>query len=1171
MEDTDKEDWFLEGIHMTLFRFFYPVVHWRYFLSLPALVVFLYSYLPLAKADRPQHILLLYSYGYGGRGVELFSEGFFEAIAEMGFSASNVYAEYLDLQRNKDVPGYRQELLDIIRKKNEQRHIEVVVTVQQPALEFLLAEGKDIAPQAQVITIQNRPLPEKQMNNRRIVGEFNQFDIRGTLELALELFPQTRRVVFVSGSSAADILVAEEAARVAESWARQLEFDYTKGMALDDILQKVAYLPLHSVIIFTQYNNDAKGHAALAYEVENKVIKAANAPVFGFYDYNLRNGGIGGSVIPVEASGRRAARLAIDALNGAPLLNTGKLREGECVPMFDWRQIQRWGGDASRLPANTVFINRPPSVWRQYGLVITGTLLFILVQSASIVALIINIRRRKVAENILGLSKQRLQDTLQTALDGFWRVDMQGHLLQVNDAYCQMSGYTEQELLTMRVADFEANEKAEEVAARMHQCVACGSDRFESRHFHKDGTTFDVEVNLLYKSYDGGQFVVFLKDITSRKQTEKALRESEERYRTIVDDQVEMVSRFSSDGTFTYVNREFCQFFGKREEEIVGTKWTPVAYEADVPIIIEKLGQLSIETPIVTIENRVFDAQGKLRWFQFTNHALFDPKGVLREIQSVGRDITDRIRAEEQIKLEAELTEKAINAFNDTFFIFDPRTGRAVRWNEAFRRISGYSDQEIRSLKTPDAYYGPQDLAKAAQVVEATMQGKVGTVELSLITKSGRQVLTEYTAALFDLGPDYPQNIVAIGRDVTDRRQAEKELLEAKELAEAANEAKSVFLANMSHEIRTPLNGVLGMLQLLEMASPTDEQKEYILAAKKSSKRLTRLLSEILDLSRIEAGKLILQDSEFVVKELKDSLAELFAIAAQEKSLRLEFFIDERTPPFLIGDEPRLLQILFNLVGNAIKFTEKGTIRVEVAPLPQAGKTNARVLFTVSDTGIGVTEDQLKDIFEPFVQAEGSFTRRFQGAGLGLSIVRRLVKMMGGELAIDSTIGEGTTIYLSLPFKLPIANQARTEQLTPVPLPLAEKRLRLLFAEDDEENLHTGKRMLEKLGYSVTTATNGQEALQRLSEQDFDLILMDIQMPVMDGVEATIAIRSGQAGHDKANIPIIAMTAYAMVGDKEKLLAAGMNDYISKPVDIEELKGVIERMMAKEASGGKSR
>ena len=380
----------------------------------------------------------------------------------------------------------------------------------------------------------------------------------------------------------------------------------------------------------------------------------------------------------------------------------------------------------------------------------------------------------------------------------------------------------------------------------------------------------------------------------------------------------------------------------------------------------------------------------------------------------------------------------------------------------------------------------------------------------------------------------------------------------------AANQAKSEFLANMSHEIRTPLNGVMGMLQLLKTTGLDEEQNDYLSTAIKSSKRLSGLLSDILDLSRIESGKLAIMEAELDLIEFRDSVLETFQVAAAMKGVTLDFSTAANMPQRLISDVARLRQILFNLVGNAIKFTEKGVVRVAVNPLQERDGQILKVLFTVSDTGIGIADEQLKNIFEPFVQVDGSYTRQFQGAGLGLSIVRKLVRLMGGDLAIESTQGQGTTIYLSMDCKLLGEASLAVKKLPQAQVVLIKQLPRVLLAEDEAVNRISFQRLLEKAGYPVNVATNGQEALKLLREQEFDVILMDIQMPVMDGVEATKHIRT--SGTSNANIPIIAMTAYTMTGDKEKFLAAEMNDYISKPVDMKELEEVIERVMARPLS-----
>ena len=377
-----------------------------------------------------------------------------------------------------------------------------------------------------------------------------------------------------------------------------------------------------------------------------------------------------------------------------------------------------------------------------------------------------------------------------------------------------------------------------------------------------------------------------------------------------------------------------------------------------------------------------------------------------------------------------------------------------------------------------------------------------------------------------------------------------------RDAALAASVAKSAFLANMSHEIRTPLNGIMGMLQLLEPLSLTDEQKKYIGMALVSGQRLTALLSDILDISRIEAGKLVLTPAPFDLFELRASVETLFSIPAREKGISLDVELDERLPRRLIGDELRLRQILFNLVGNSIKFTAAGSVRVQFWKLPHTREGECRVLCCVEDSGEGIRDDALPVIFEPFVQGEGSYVRRHQGAGLGLAIVARLVHMMGGSLAIDSS-GTGTTVCLSLP--LGVADQDAGDDAAPTRAADRQKvrKLRILLAEDDAVNMLAASRILEKAGHAVARATDGGQVLALLREKDFDLILMDIQMPVMDGLQTTAAIRAdGTLGH-RSRIPVVAMTAYAMTGDAEKFLAAGMDAYVSKPLDARTLCEVV--------------
>ena len=531
-------------------------------------------------------------------------------------------------------------------------------------------------------------------------------------------------------------------------------------------------------------------------------------------------------------------------------------------------------------------------------------------------------------------------------------------------------------------------------------------------------------------------------------------------------------------------------------------------------------------------------------------------------ILSIARDITERKAVQKERRRLRHDYQGLFTKMQEGFAVHEivhgasdaPVDVRFVAANPAFKELVGLEPNDVIGKSFYELFPDVEDLL-IQRYSEVATSGKPISFDKYFEMTKKHVMVTAFQNA--------PNQFACILTDITSQKAAEQKLKSAKRMAEAANRIKSDFLANMSHEIRTPLNGIVGMLQLLDGTPLDEKQREFIHAATVSSRRLTKLLCDILDHSRIEAGRLSLEDESFNAHDLFSQLKDLFMVTAKQKALDFSVTMDESIPSALRGDVDRLSQILTNLLGNAMKFTPEGSVRLEAYRLSTVRPGTCRVLFKVSDTGIGIADDTVEHLFSPFIQASGGYTRKFEGVGLGLSICKKLVRLMRGGICLVSNPGKGTEFYVSVTFEMAEENSLEKGNAGKGGVSSCRGK-RILVAEDDEINSFAIRNILDLTHAAVSCVTNGQEALEKLHDEDFDLVLMDIQMPVKNGLEATRAIRQGECGEGKAGIPIIALTAYAMAKDKQKLIEAGVDDYVVKPLDQGKLFAAMDRCLSPE-------
>ncbi|MER2998289.1 PAS domain S-box protein [Pontibacter populi] len=630
-------------------------------------------------------------------------------------------------------------------------------------------------------------------------------------------------------------------------------------------------------------------------------------------------------------------------------------------------------------------------------------------------------------------------------------------------------------------------------------------------------------------------------DITAQRQANKQLKDSEELYRLLSENSKDVISLHELSGRYIFISKAVEEMLGYAVSDVIGNVPKRLIHADDYEQL--RIGFRDVlEKKINTnVEHRLVRKDGGIVWVETNLKPLLDTDGNVVKVQSSARDISARRENAEALKHSEKKYRDLIN-YSQAYICAHDMEGTILSVNPYLLNVLGYTEEEMVGNQLR-SFFPEAHRENFNQYIDKFKNSNNVEGVLCILNKEKQERYLYYQNYKVE-EPGIPAYIIGLAQDITDRLETEQELKRAKEAAEESAKVKENFLANMSHEIRTPMNGILGMAGLMQKTNLDDAQNNFLKIIRQSAENLLVVINDILDVAKIEAGKLDLEQIPFHLGDAIRNTFQTLTYKAEEKEIGYSFEAYHEQCPVVIGDPYRLNQVLLNLLNNAIKFTDEGSVTLKCRLLKET-IDNLTLEVEVADTGIGIPENKLDIIFDGFTQAYSSITRKYGGSGLGLSICKNLVEMQGGNIWVESEEGKGSSFKFTLTYDKAKDNQRVNDNNAEIDFDSLEP-LHVLIAEDNEINIFLAQSILEGWNFTVDVAQNGSEAVKMAVANTYDVILMDIQMPEMSGIDATLAIR---ANPDKkiADVPIIALTANAFKGDAERYLAAGMNDYISKP------------------------
>ena len=754
-------------------------------------------------------------------------------------------------------------------------------------------------------------------------------------------------------------------------------------------------------------------------------------------------------------------------------------------------------------------------------------------------------------------SESRLRAIADTAVDGMVMIDAQGRVQSFNAAAERILGWRPDEVVGQNVSMLMPEPDRSRHDTYLQRYLqgqgggVVGANSREVLALRPDGNTVPIRIAVGRVPLDGEPvFVGFISDLTQRRAMEQELKASEQRLRSLIGNipGVTFRCRYDADWTMLFISDAVTALTGWLPQDFLQGRvnFTQLTLPEEVDRLWNEVSAAIEEHRPYHVEFGLRDREGRLRWVSESGRPVVGDDGQVQWIDGVIMDMT----AFKERNAEFESTVRAINRAL-AVVEFDMQ-GRVLHANDNFLSLMGYGLQEIvgqhHRMFCEPAYAQTEAYAQFWRQLQS---GQLDGGEYQRLGKDGRRIWIQATYnPIFD-AQGQPFKVVKFATDLTQRRTMEQELRTAKERAEQAAAARSTFLANMSHEIRTPMNAIIGFTEAL-LDTPMDaQQRRHLGTVQHAARSMLRLLNDILDTAKLEKGAVELEIADFSLQEVCDQILASLRIHAGKKGLALQCMTDDRVPPYLRGDALRLQQVLLNLLGNALKFTERGHV------LLRLDYHDGTLVMEVEDTGIGIAAQHLERIFDPFAQADASTTRQFGGTGLGTTISRQLVELMGGSISVRSTLGVGTTFTVCVPLPLGQATAAVGSVSQAVQLP----PLRMLVVDDVPANIELLQIHLDRGRHQVTVARDGESAVAAYEAGRFDVVLMDLQMPGMDGLEATRRIRAFEQAQRRKPVPVIALSASVLEQDRRNARAAGMDGFASKPLEPARLFREIARVL----------